>query len=143
MQWRGKKDDPPRFANNESETPQRTVKDDIRADYPAGKEVAFVSGLVRRLFRSLRCAALLRIYVQGRLSNVHRKTAEAIALQLGKAPRTLQRFLESIKWDETKLRDRCQQIVARDHATLSGWRRRGWVQVRRREQNLEVLMHFE
>lgn len=60
--------------------------------------------------------ALLKIYVQGQLSNVHRKTAEAIALQFGKAPRTLQRFLEAIKWNEEKLRDRCQQIVARDHA---------------------------
>jgi len=65
-----------------------------------------------------RCAArtLLRVYVQGQLSNVHRKTAEAIALEFGRAPRTLQRFLESIKWDEEKLRDRCQQIVAREHA---------------------------
>ena len=65
-----------------------------------------------------RCDArgLLRVYVQGQLSNLHRKTAEAIALQFKTAPRTLQRFLESIKWDEVKLRDRCQQIVVRDHA---------------------------
>jgi SRSO17 transposase len=65
-----------------------------------------------------RCDArrLLRVYVQGQLSNLHRKTAEAIALQFKTAPRTLQRFLESIKWDEQKLRDRCQQIVAKDHA---------------------------
>ena len=39
---------------------------------------------------------LLRVYIQGQLSNVHRKTAEGIALQFGTAPRTLQRFLESI-----------------------------------------------
>jgi len=58
---------------------------------------------------------LLRVYVQGQLSNLHRKTAEAIALQEGVAPRTLQRFLESIKWDEDKLRNRCQQIVAAEH----------------------------
>jgi SRSO17 transposase len=65
-----------------------------------------------------RCDArdLLRIYVQGQLSDVHRKTAEGIALRFGKAPRTLQRFLESVKWDEEKLRDRCQQIVAAEHA---------------------------
>jgi SRSO17 transposase len=50
------------------------------------------------------------------LSNLHRKTAEAIALRFRTAPRTLQRFLESIKWDEEKLRARCQQIVATDHA---------------------------
>ncbi len=65
-----------------------------------------------------RCDArdLLRVYVKGQLSNLHRKTAESIALQFKTAPRTLQRFLESIKWDEEKLRDRCQQIVANDHA---------------------------
>jgi hypothetical protein len=48
---------------------------------------------------------------------VHRKTAEGIALRFGEAPRTLQRFLESIKWDEEKLRDRCQEIVARNVLT--------------------------
>jgi len=59
---------------------------------------------------------LLWVYVKGQLSNLHRKTAEAIALRFKTAPRTLQRFLESIKWDEEKLRDRCQQIVMEDHA---------------------------
>jgi SRSO17 transposase len=59
---------------------------------------------------------LLIIYVQGQLSNIQRKNCEAIALAFNKPPRTLQRFLESIKWDEEKLRDRCQQIIARDHA---------------------------
>lgn len=59
---------------------------------------------------------LLKVYVQGQLSNIERKNCEAIALVFGKAPRTLQRFLESIKWDEERLRDRCQQIIARDHA---------------------------
>jgi SRSO17 transposase len=59
--------------------------------------------------------ALLKIYVKGQLSDLHRKTAENIALKFGARPRTLQRFLESIKWDESRLRDRCQQIVVRDH----------------------------
>ncbi len=59
---------------------------------------------------------LLGVYVKGQLSNLHRKTAEAIALQFDAAPRTLQRFLESIKWDQEKLRDRCQKIVAQQHA---------------------------
>lgn len=59
---------------------------------------------------------LLRVYVKGQLSNLHRKTAEAIALRFQTAPRTLQRFLESIQWDEEALRDRCQQIVVTDHA---------------------------
>ena len=59
---------------------------------------------------------LLRVYIQGQLSDVHRKTAEGIALEFDTAPRTLQRFLESIKWNEEQFHDRCQQIVARDHA---------------------------
>jgi len=59
---------------------------------------------------------LLRIYIQGQLWDIQRKNCEAIALQFGTPPRTLQRLLESIKWDEEKVRDRCQQIIARDHA---------------------------
>jgi SRSO17 transposase len=61
--------------------------------------------------------ALLYAYVRGLLSNVQRKNVEAIALDQNVAPRTLQRFLESIVWEEQKLRDRCQQIVATDHAS--------------------------
>ena len=64
---------------------------------------------------------MLQVDVQGPLSNRHRKTAEAIALEFHTAPRTLQRLskrtgLESIKWDERKLRNRCQQIVAAEPA---------------------------
>ena len=59
---------------------------------------------------------LLRIYVNGLLSNLHRKTAAAIAIEFGAAPRTLQRFLESIKWNEKQLQARCQQIIAKQHA---------------------------
>jgi SRSO17 transposase len=59
---------------------------------------------------------LVRVYVKGQLSNLLRKNIEAIALKFGKAPRTLQRFLESIKWNEEKLQDRCQEIIARDHS---------------------------
>ncbi len=85
-----------------------------------------IAGLGRKLISFLalfadcfgRCDArlLLLVYVKGQLSNLHRKTAESIALRFNTAPRTLQRFLESIRWNEEKLRDRCQQIVARDHA---------------------------
>jgi len=39
-----------------------------------------------------------------------------IALELDVAPRTLQRFPESIKWDEQRLRNRIQEIVVKDHA---------------------------
>ena len=81
-----------------------------------GRKLALFLALFADCFRRREARDLLRVYVNGQLSSVHRKTAEAIALQFKTATRTLQRFLESIKWDEEKLRDRCQQIVAQDHA---------------------------
>lgn len=78
--------------------------------------------LVQFLARFAHCFArpagrrLLAVYVQGLLSDGQRKNAEAIALQQNVAPRTLQRFLESIVWDEELLRDSCQQLIAEEHA---------------------------
>lgn len=43
--------------------------------------------------------ALLEVYVRRLLSDVQRQNAEAMALDQNVAPRTLQRFLESIVWD--------------------------------------------
>ncbi len=81
-----------------------------------GRKLSLFLALFADCFGRRDARKLLRVYVKGQLSNLQRKTAEAIALQFKTAPRTLQRFLESIKWDEQKLRDRCQQIVAQDHA---------------------------
>jgi SRSO17 transposase len=81
-----------------------------------GKELAKFLALFVGCFHSRPGFALLRVYVQGLLSNVQRKNIEAMALEFGKAPRTLQRFVESIKWDECRLRDECQQLVACEHA---------------------------
>ena len=81
-----------------------------------GKELAKFLALFAVCFRSRAGFALLGIYVQGLLSSLQRKNIEAIALEFGKAPRTLQRFVESIKWDDTGVRDDCQQLVAREHA---------------------------
>lgn len=81
-----------------------------------GRKLSLFLALFADCFGRCDARELLRVYVQGQLSNLHRKTAEAIALRFKTAPRTLQRLLESIKWDEQKLRNRCQQIVARDHA---------------------------
>ena len=58
----------------------------------------------------------LHAYVFGQASDLKRKSIEPIALLNGTAPRTLQRFLESVQWDEQRLRDRTQWIVARDHS---------------------------
>lgn len=81
-----------------------------------GRKLSFFLALFADCFGRRDARDLLRVYVQGQLSNLHRKTAEAIALQFKAAPRTLQRFLESIKWDERKLRDRCQQLIAKEHS---------------------------
>ena len=58
----------------------------------------------------------LRTYVAGQLSDLPRKSIEPIALAGGTPPRTLQRFLESIRWEEQRLRDKLQRVVVRDHA---------------------------
>src|SRR5260370_24761919 len=81
-----------------------------------GKELAKFLLLFVGRFRSRPGFALLQIYVQGLLLNLQRKNIEAMALELETAPRTLQRFAESIKWDEPGVRDDCQRLVARDHA---------------------------
>jgi len=81
-----------------------------------GRKLVTFLGLFADCFRRRETRELLRIYVQGQLSDLQRKTAEGMALKFGKAPRTLQRFLESSKWDEEKFHDRCQQLVAREHA---------------------------
>ncbi len=81
-----------------------------------GKELVKFLALFVGHFRSRPGFVLLRIYVQGLLSDLQRKNVEAIALEFGKAPRTLQRFVESIKWDERGVRDDCQRLVAREHA---------------------------
>ena len=81
-----------------------------------GRKLTTFLALFSDCFGRREARELLRVYVKGQLSNLRRKTAEAIALRFKTAPRTLQRFLECIKWDEEKVRDRCQQIVAKEHA---------------------------
>jgi SRSO17 transposase len=55
-------------------------------------------------------------YIRGQLSDLPRKSVEPIAFFNEVRPRTLQEFLNSDAWDHPRLRDRLQQIVARDHA---------------------------
>ena len=57
----------------------------------------------------------LRVYVNGQLSNLPRKSIEPIADRAGVPPRTLQQFLSRAAWDEPLMADRLAQIVARDH----------------------------
>src|ERR1700674_1062777 len=115
LQWRAEKDDPPR-SRFPGGIPRRIVKMTLKQIASLGKELVKFLVLFGGCFRSRPGFALLQIYVQGLLSNVQRKNIEAIALEFGKPPRTLQRFVELIKWDEGRVRDKCQQLVAREHA---------------------------
>lgn len=58
----------------------------------------------------------LRVYVNGQLSDLPRKSIEPIADRAGVPPRTLQQFLSRAAWDEAWMADRLMQIVARDHS---------------------------
>jgi len=62
----------------------------------------------------------LKSYVRGQVSSLQRKSAEPIALLTKTPPRTLQRFLSYVHWDEQRLRDRIQWIVTRDHTNPEG-----------------------
>jgi len=57
----------------------------------------------------------LKTYVKGQLSELPRKSIEPIALAANMKPRTLQFFLSSIQWDQQRLLDKLQWIVAKDH----------------------------
>ena len=61
-------------------------------------------------------ASYLEVYVEGQNSDLQRKSAEPIALRAGIVPRSLQVFLGSANWDEERMIDRVQEIVARDHS---------------------------
>jgi SRSO17 transposase len=67
-------------------------------------------------FNDHRSRTYLPVYLKGQLSDLDRKSVEPIALHAGVAPRTLQQFLGSFSWDHELMRDRVQQIVARQHA---------------------------
>jgi SRSO17 transposase len=72
----------------------------------------FADGFVRKDTRGH-----FPVYVQGQLSELHRKSVEPIAKQVGVPVRTLQEFLSLLKWDEERMRDRLQAIVAAEHAS--------------------------
>ena len=58
----------------------------------------------------------LTTYVNGQLSDLHRKSVEPIALAQRMPPRTLQNFLSVLSWDHQAVRDRVADLICRDHA---------------------------
>lgn len=81
-----------------------------------GRMLAQFLSLFADCFARAAGRTLMSHYVQGLLSDVGRKNVEAMALDQNIPPRTLQRLLESIAWDEQAVRDRCQQLIASEHA---------------------------
>jgi SRSO17 transposase len=57
----------------------------------------------------------LDTYVQGQLGDQLRKSVEPMADAAGVPPRNLQEFLSLYRWDESAMRDRFEQLVARRH----------------------------
>jgi SRSO17 transposase len=64
-----------------------------------------------------RCTARqhLDTYVEGQLGPLPRKSIEPMADAAGVPPRNLQQLLSLYRWDESAMRDRCQQQVAAEH----------------------------
>lgn len=81
-----------------------------------GKMLAQYLTLFASCFHGKKGRNLMVVYVRGLLSDVQRKNVEAIALDQGVKPRTLQRFLQSIKWDHGEALLRCQKLIATEHA---------------------------
>lgn len=81
-----------------------------------GKTLAQFLALFADCFHSTKGRQLLLVYLKGLLSDLQRKNVEAIALKQGIPPRTLQRFLESLKWDHDEVLRRCRKLVAAEHA---------------------------
>ncbi len=73
-----------------------------------GKMLAKFLTLFYDCFQPVKGRRLLVVYVKGLLSNLQRKNVEAIALDQNVPPRTLQRFLESIQWDQDQRISRCR-----------------------------------
>ncbi len=71
-----------------------------------GKELMGFLGELDDCFGRSEPREHLQTYVRGQLSDLRRKSVEPIALAADVPPRTLQRFLESMRWDEHRMRDR-------------------------------------
>jgi len=82
----------------------------------AGKGIAAYLAEFSDCFGRCDTAEYLRVYVEGQNSDLQRKSAEPMALRAGVPPRSLQAFLGLLSWDEERMVDRLQEIVARDHS---------------------------
>ncbi len=91
---------------------QDTDVDQIRRLEP--KLAKFID-LIHDCFDRKDTRAHLGVYVRGQLSDLPEKSVEPIALDAGVPPRTLQEFLSQHRWQEDRLCERLQQLVAAEH----------------------------
>ncbi len=89
---------------------------DVKFVTKVGRRLKRFLGMFKDCFNRSEPREHLETYVHGQVSTLKRKSVEPMALKAGTPPRTLQRFLESVRWDQHRLRDRMQRVVARDHA---------------------------
>ena len=59
--------------------------------------------------------AHLRTYIGGQVSELERKSIEPMALAAGVAPRTLQEFLGTHRWNHEAVRRRIHELIAGEH----------------------------
>lgn len=81
-----------------------------------GRMLAHFLAIFADCFAGAKGRHLLAVYVRGLLSELQRKNVEAIALKQSIPPRTLQRFLESIKWDHDEVLRRCRRWVVAEQS---------------------------
>ncbi len=88
---------------------------DVKTIATVGKRLKRFLGRFSDCFNRSEPREHLATYVSGQVSELQRKSVEPMALKGGTPPRTLQRFLESVRWDEQRLRDKMQWVVAAEH----------------------------
>lgn len=84
-----------------------------------GKLSRFV-GQFGRFFATWKGREHFRVYVEGQLGPLERKSIEPIADAAGVPSRLLQGFLSVLTWDEAAIRDKIQEIVKRKYAAEEG-----------------------
>ena len=88
--------------------------DQIRSLQPA---FAALLGKFRNCFQREKTFGYWMKYLLGLLSDLKRKSVEPIALAAGIPVRTLQEFLAFFSWDQQRVNDTLQRLVAEEHAS--------------------------
>jgi len=88
--------------------------DQIRSLQPA---LAALLQKFRPFFKRQVTFGYFHYYIAGLMAELKRKSIEPIALSAGVPVRTLQEFLSFFVWDDQRMNDALQRMVAEEHAT--------------------------